>query len=237
MRILMLTSWSDMSTPPELSTASVLTQAAAAPQYSSRPRCVKPRLPPSAITRARTSLPVDAHAVVGAVADFFVFFRRRLHVGADAAVVEQVDAARSGCGGSPPRRWRALRLRCRAACASPARAGWTWRSGRRCPPPLLMRLAVVVAPGRARQVEEALALAKVDRGSGSGSMKMCAWLKAATSRVALLSSMPLPKTSPAMSPMPATVKGCFWTSRPRLRKWCFTHSQAPRAVMPTFLWS
>ena len=68
-------------------------------------------------------------------------------------------------------------------------------------------------------------------------MKMWAWLKAATSFVALLMSSPLPKTSPAMSPIPARVKGWVWTSWPRLRKWCFTHSQAPRAVMPTFLWS
>ena len=52
-----------------------------------------------------------------------------------------------------------------------------------------------------------------------------------------LRSIPLPKTSPAMSPMPATVNGSFCTSRPRLRKCSRTHSQAPRAVMATFLWS
>ena len=40
-----------------------------------------------------------------------------------------------------------------------------------------------------------------------------------------------------MSPMPQVVNGSFWTSRPRFRKWCLTHSQAPRAVIPTFLWS
>ena len=49
--------------------------------------------------------------------------------------------------------------------------------------------------------------------------------------------MPLPKTSPAMSPMPTTVKSCVWTSTPISRKWRFTDSQAPRAVMPIFLWS
>ena len=68
-------------------------------------------------------------------------------------------------------------------------------------------------------------------------MKMCTWLKAATSLVTGDSSAPLPNTSPAMSPMPAIVNGCVWMSWPRLRKWCFTHSQAPRAVMPIFLWS
>ena len=51
----MLTSWSEASTPPELSTASVLIRPPAA-QYSSRARWVKPRLPPSPTTRARTEL-------------------------------------------------------------------------------------------------------------------------------------------------------------------------------------
>ena len=52
----MFTSWSEVSTPPELSTASVLSRPPAA-QYSSRPFWVRPRLPPSPITRARTSRP------------------------------------------------------------------------------------------------------------------------------------------------------------------------------------
>ncbi len=50
-------------------------------------------------------------------------------------------------------------------------------------------------------------------------------------------SMPLPNTSPAMSPMPATENGALWMSVPISRKWRFTHSQAPRAVMAIFLWS
>ena len=37
--------------------------------------------------------------------------------------------------------------------------------------------------------------------------------------------MPLPNTSPAMSPMPATVKSCDWMSMPISRKWRLTHSQ------------
>ncbi len=49
--------------------------------------------------------------------------------------------------------------------------------------------------------------------------------------------MPLPNTSPDMSPTPATVKSSLWTSRPSSRKWRLTDSQAPRAVMPIFLWS
>ncbi|SIH63156.1 Uncharacterised protein [Mycobacteroides abscessus subsp. abscessus] len=53
----MLTSWSELSTPAELSTASVLiaTPFSAA---STRPSWVTPRLPPSPMTRALTSSPL-----------------------------------------------------------------------------------------------------------------------------------------------------------------------------------
>ena len=68
-------------------------------------------------------------------------------------------------------------------------------------------------------------------------MKMCRWSNAATSLMCLLSSMPLPKTSPLMSPMPTQVKSVVWQSMPISRKWRFTDSQAPRAVMPMALWS
>ena len=94
----MLTSWSDMSTPPELSTASVLIEPARAPvleaaalgeaQVAALAHHPRPHL-----------LAVHAHAVVGAVAHVGVVLGRRLDVGADAAVVEQVHLARSGCGG------------------------------------------------------------------------------------------------------------------------------------------
>ncbi len=50
-------------------------------------------------------------------------------------------------------------------------------------------------------------------------------------------SMPLPKTSPDMSPMPTTVKSLLWVSTPSSRKCRFTDSHAPRAVMPIALWS
>jgi hypothetical protein len=52
----MLTSWSEVSTPAELSMASVwmATPACAA---SMRPSCVKPRLPPSPTTLQRSSRP------------------------------------------------------------------------------------------------------------------------------------------------------------------------------------
>ncbi len=52
-RILMLTSWSEQSTPAELSIASVLIRPPAR-SNSTRPKAVTPRLPPSPITLART---------------------------------------------------------------------------------------------------------------------------------------------------------------------------------------
>ncbi len=68
-------------------------------------------------------------------------------------------------------------------------------------------------------------------------MKMSRWSNAATSCVAFDSSMPLPNTSPDMSPTPTAVKGSVWMSLPISRKWRLTASQAPRAVMPIALWS
>ncbi|MGD0090248.1 MAG: hypothetical protein ABSE73_10030 [Planctomycetota bacterium] len=68
-------------------------------------------------------------------------------------------------------------------------------------------------------------------------MKMCRWSNAATSLMCSDSSIPLPNTSPDMSPMPTTVKSSASTSMPSVRKWNFTDSQAPRAVMPIPLWS
>jgi hypothetical protein len=54
--ILMLTSWSEQSTPAELSIASVLIFLPLLAN-SMRPRCVAPRLPPSATTRTRNRPP------------------------------------------------------------------------------------------------------------------------------------------------------------------------------------
>ena len=49
--------------------------------------------------------------------------------------------------------------------------------------------------------------------------------------------MPLPNTSPDMSPIPATVKSMVCVFTPSSRKWRFTDSHAPRAVIAIFLWS
>ena len=57
----MLTSWSEVETPAELSSASVLMRPPVPPAparaYSMRPACVTARLAPSPTTRARTSPP------------------------------------------------------------------------------------------------------------------------------------------------------------------------------------
>ena len=62
--------------------------------YSIRPRCVSPRLPPSA-THATAQLPaVDPDAVGGPVTNLGGAFARPLDEGADAAVPQQVAGAR-----------------------------------------------------------------------------------------------------------------------------------------------
>src|SRR5689334_426852 len=73
--------------------------------------------------------------------------------------------------------------------------------------------------------------------SGLGSTKMCRWSNAATSLMCSESSIPLPNTSPDMSPMPTTAKSSVWVSSPSSRKCRLTDSRAPRAVVPIFLWS
>ena len=63
----MLTSWSEVSTPAELSMKSVFTRPPPS-EYSIRAAWVRPRLPPSPMTRARSRGRVDPDRVVGPVA-------------------------------------------------------------------------------------------------------------------------------------------------------------------------
>ncbi len=51
------------------------------------------------------------------------------------------------------------------------------------------------------------------------------------------SSIPLPNTSPDMSPMPTTVNSSACVSTPSSLKWRLTDSHAPFAVIPSALWS
>ena len=71
------------------------------------------------------------------------------------------------------------------------------------PPPSEISAGVVVGPATSAAARTAAAARRTTSpASGSGSRKMCRWSKAATSRMCSDSSMPLPNTSPDMSPMP-----------------------------------
>ena len=151
----MLTSWSEVSTPAELSIASVLrrTPASAA---SMRPRWVKPRLPPSPTTLQRSSRPSMRSASLARSPTSAWVSRAGLDVGADAAVVEQVDRRLQD---------RAQQLGRRQALGLDAERGARLRRDRdrflRARPDAAAvgdQLRVVVGPRRARQLEQALAL-------------------------------------------------------------------------------
>ena len=138
--ILMLTSWSLVSTPAELSMASVLIRPPARAN-SIRPSWVTPRLPPSPTTLTRRSLPVDPDGVVGLVADVGLRLGAGLDVGADAAVPQQVgrgqqdrlDQLGRGEGGDrPPRCPSATRI-----CLADRRSDFADRGN--TPPPAEIR--------------------------------------------------------------------------------------------------
>ena len=89
-RILMLTSWSEVSTPAELSMKSVLTRPP--PRANSmRARWVRPRLPPSPTTLQRSSVASARSTSLARSPTSAWVSRGRLDVGADAAVPHQVD--------------------------------------------------------------------------------------------------------------------------------------------------
>ena len=200
----MFTSWSEQSTPAELSMASVLMRPPASAN-SIRARCVNPRLPPSATTRQRSSAasmrtaslvrsPTSASDSVVAFTNVPIppFQRRstgaREHradqlIGRERSVAEAEDAPRLGrridrlrvALVRPRPRPRAPRGRSRPTTTSD-RANRRWRS------------------------------AKLAAGSGSGSTNTWRWSNAASSCTCGDRSRPLPNTSPDMSPMPTTVR-------------------------------
>ena len=161
----MLTSWSELSTPAELSMASVLMRPPAS-AYSMRPRWVKPRLPPSPTTcsaaRPRRRAPRRwpcRRPRRGSP--------RRLHVRADAAVPEQVDRRAQDRLDELGRRQR-LGL---DAEHRPHLGGERDRLRRAREDAAARRdqLRVVVVPRRARQLEQPLrARAKLAPGRGRG---------------------------------------------------------------------
>ena len=134
-------------------------------------------------------------------------FGGRLHVGADAAVPEQVDRRRQN---------RVDQLAgvilvpdgdARGALATCGVIGTDLRSGRR------RRRPARSASGRSRPTTSGQArtarLRSAKLAAGRARVEeTCRWSKAATSLMCCESSIPLPNTSPDMSPMPTTVKSC-----------------------------
>ena len=162
----MLTSWSEVSTPAELSIASVLMRTAGQRGLDAA-ELGAAQVAAFAHHLAAQLAAVDAQRVVGAVADLGMALAARLDVGADAAVVEQVHrrlqdgaaSARSASALLAPSMPSAARacgdsgidfaLRATDAAAGRDQAG------------------VVVGPGRARQLEQPLAL-----GEGRGRVRV-----------------------------------------------------------------
>ena len=181
-RILMFTSWSEVSTPAELSMKSVLTRPPPSAN-SMRARWVRPRLPPSPTTWQRSSVASarspslalsPTSAWVSAVALTYVPMPPFHSRSTGAHRIAWISSSRGHRG----RR----RRRCRAPRAPAASAGSSWPYAACTPPPLEISAGVVVGPGAARQGEQPLrARGRTSPASGSGSRKMCRWSKAATS--------------------------------------------------------
>ena len=165
-----------------------------------RPAWVRPRLAPSPTTLTRSSAPLIAHRVVGLVADVGVGSRagpshrcrcRRGRAARPApcrmALISSAGASASAVDVQQRLDLRRQRDRLQR-CARRRRRPWRSASCRSRPR--------TSAAGRT----SARARPRTCAGSGSGSRKMWRWSKAASSRICFDSSMPLPNTSPDMSP-------------------------------------
>ena len=154
-RILRLTSWSEVSTPAELSMASVLMRPPLS-AYSTRPSCVAPRLAPSPTTFARTSSPLMRTASLARSPTSRLVCARGLDEGADAAEPQKIDI------GLQQRLDQFVRRQpCRLASPISAlhlrRQRDFLRRAREDAAALGDQRFVVIGPARARQVEHALA--------------------------------------------------------------------------------
>ena len=140
---------------------------------SMRPRWVTPRLAPSPITLARTSLARDTDGVVGAIADLASVSSLGPDIGPDPPEPHQVDRRLSG---SP-----FMISLGRGRCPGPgpdsvciwgeSGIDFGWREN--TPPPCEINAGVVIRPARAGQIEQTLAFGiAAPSMSGSGSMKM-----------------------------------------------------------------
>ena len=88
----MFTSWSEVSTPAELSIASVSIRPPASGELDAA-GLGEAEVGALADHLAAQLAAVDAHRVVGLVADIELALGRGLHIGADAAEIEQFGAA------------------------------------------------------------------------------------------------------------------------------------------------
>ena len=166
----MLTSWSEQFTPAELSIASVLMRPPPSAN-SIRPRWVKPRLPPSPTTRHRSSPASIRTASLSLSPTSALRLGRRLDVGADPAVPQQVhrrpqDRADQLVRRAAPRASTSERARGSRPRAAPS---WPFAGTRRRPSEI--SAGVVVLPRRARAARTAARAPRSrvrDRGRGRG---------------------------------------------------------------------
>ena len=177
----MLTSRSELLTPPTLSIASVLMRPPRGGELDA-PALRDAEVAALADDAAAQLRAVDAHRVVGLVADVGVRLGRGLHVGADAAVQEQVDRrlqqrADHLVGGQPSALDRRAPRGPAATAGSPSRG----ESGRRRRPRSAPRRS------RSRPSSAARTGGRAPRSSppasGLGSRKTWRWLNAPTSRM------------------------------------------------------
>ncbi len=203
---------------------------------SMRARCVMPRLAPSPITLARSCGAVMRIGIVGAVAGIGVGLGRGADVGADAAEPQEIGVrlqdrvdqlgGRHGLLVGAEQRAHLGRQRHRL------------RRARENAAALRDQRLVVVLPARPRQREQPRALGEARRRIGIGIEEDVAMVEGGD-------EPGLPATAACRCRTRrrtcrrrrSRVNGCVWMSTSISRKWRFTHSQAPRAVMPIFLWS
>ena len=134
----MLTSWSEQSTPAELSIASVLILPPARAN-SMRPRWVSPRLPPSPTTLTRSSLPSTRTASLALSPASACDSVGRLDVGADAAVPQQVGrGAQDGRDQLGRAQLGDVRRRCPSAARISGPTGTDFAVRGHTPPPALI---------------------------------------------------------------------------------------------------
>ena len=126
-------------------------------QYSSRAGLRQAEIAALADDARANARRVDADTIVGAIADLGVVLARRLDVGADAAVVEQIDVHREDVANDLLAA-RRLGLQVEQSRAPPALSGISLADRSNTPPPALIVDGVVVGPRRSWQVEQSLAL-------------------------------------------------------------------------------